>query len=277
MNVLRPDRREAAEAWRARVRAGRAQRDRLREAAEPVDLYGPMAARFGQDPRRLDDPALQVLRRLAAPTETWLDIGAGGGRYSLPLALVTRRVIALDPSPAMIEVLRSGMAEHGIGNIEVLESTWPTEPGPSADVALMAHVGYEIEDFGVFLDTAEAAVHRCVVVMRTSAAARASYTLWSEIHGEERVAYPMLRELLVLLVARDVVPQVELVDRGNWGYDDPDQIVASMRHMLGLAAGSAKDRRLQALIDERASERDGAWEIDWTPMQDGIVSWAVPT
>ena len=41
MNVLRPDRREAAEAWRARVRAGRAQRDRLREAAGiPLVLHG---------------------------------------------------------------------------------------------------------------------------------------------------------------------------------------------------------------------------------------------
>ena len=44
-----------------------------------------------------------------------------------------------------------------------------------------------------------------------------------------------------------------------------------------MVAGSAKDRRLRALIDERAVERAGAWEVDWTPMQDGIVSWTVPT
>lgn len=276
-DLLRPARQAAAAAWAARVHAGKAQRERLREAAEPADLYGPMAARFGQDPRRTDDPALQVLRRMAAPTETWLDIGAGGGRYALPLALETRRVLALEPSPSMLEVLRAGMSKHDIRNIEVLEATWPTEPATTADVALMAHVGYDIADFGAFLDAAEVAATRCIVVMRTSASARASYALWSEVHGEERIAYPMLRELLVLLVARDVVPEVELVDRGSWGYDDPDQILASMRHMLGLRAGSDKDRRLQALIDERAVERDGAWEVDWTPLHDGIVSWTVPS
>ncbi len=234
-----------------------------------------MAARFGQDPRRADDPALDALRRLAAPTETWLDIGAGGGRYALPLALEVARVIALDPSPSMLEVLRAGMAEHAIRNIEVVEGRWPVEPAPSVDVALMAHVGYDLEDFGRFLDAADTAADRCVVIMRTSAAARASYQLWSEVHGEERLAYPMLPELLVLLSARGVVPEVELVDRGGWGYDDPEQIVASMRVMLGLREGSAKDRRLRALVDERASERKGAWEIDWTPLQDGVVSWKV--
>lgn len=276
-DVLRPDRQAAAEAWRARVRVGKAQRQRLRESDEPSDFYGPMATRFGQHPGRTDEPALEVLRGMARPDETWLDIGAGGGRYALPLALVAKRVVALDPSPAMLRVLRAGMAEHGIDDIEVLESRWPMEPVPAVDVALMAHVGYDIEDFATFLDAAEAAAERCVVIMRTSAAGRASYALWADVHGEERIAYPMLPELLVLLVARGVVPQVQLVDRGSWGYDDPDQIRASMRYLLGLRPGSAKDQRLQRLIDERASERDGAWEVDWTPMQDGIVSWTVPT
>jgi SAM-dependent methyltransferase len=274
-DLLRPGRLEAAEAWRARVRAGRAQRQRLREADEPPDLYRTMATRFGRDPRRTDDPALEVLRGMADPAQRWLDIGAGGGRYALPLALEVRSVVALEPSPSMLDVLRAGMVEHAIENVEVIEGSWPHEPAPRADVALMAHVGYDIEDFGAFLDAAEAAADRCVVVMRTSAGARASYALWSEVHGEERIAYPMLRELLVLLVARDALPEVELVDRGSWGYDDPGQILDSMRYMLGLRAGSAKDQRLQALIDERASQRDGAWEIDWTPMQDGVVRWEV--
>lgn len=210
---------------------------------------------------------------MARPDETWLDIGAGGGRYALPLALDVRRIVALDPSPSMLQVLRAGMAEHAIGNIEILEGTWPAEPPPRVDVALMAHVGYDLEDFDAFLDAADHAADRCVAIMRTSAAGRASYQLWSEVHGEERVAYPMLPELLVLLVARGVLPQVELVDRGGWGYDDPGQIVAAMRVLLGLREGSAKDRRLQALVAERASERDGAWEIDWTPLQDGVVRW----
>ncbi len=206
-DVLRPTATQAADAWAERVRAGRAQVERLREVDEPADFYGPMAARFGQDPQRTDDEALAVLRSMARPAETWLDVGAGGGRYALPLALTVRRVLAVDPSPSMLDVLRAGMDRYGIANVDVFQGTWPMAGQElHADVALMAHVGYDIETFGAFLDAVEAAAERCVVIMRGSVGGRASHLLWPEIHREARVPYPMLSELLVLLVARGVTP-----------------------------------------------------------------------
>ena len=157
----------------------------------------------------------------------------------------------------------------------ISQGHWPVEPRPTADVALMAHVGYDIEAFAAFLDAAEAAADRCVVVMRTSAGNRASHLLWPEIHGERRIPYPMLQELLVLLVARGVVPEVTLVDRGDWGYRSRSQLLESVRRLLGLRPGSDKDLRLGRLIEERAVERDGEWELDWSPMRDGVVTWRV--
>ena len=275
-DALRPDPGAAAAAWAERVRAGREQIDRLREADETSDFYGPMARRFAQDPRRTDDPALEVLRRLAHRGETWIDIGAGGGRYALPLALAVARVVAVEPSPSMLEVLRAGMCEHEIGNVEIIGDTWPTEPLPRADVALMAHVGYDIEDFAAFPDAAEQATGRCVAIMRASASERASFRLWPEVHGETRLAYPMLPELLTLLVARGAVPEVTLVERGMWGFDSREQMIATTRRLLGLRAGSAKDQRLVQLVDERATERDGQWEVDWSSMRDGVVTWRSP-
>ena len=272
---LRPTPAAAAEAWAARVRAGREQVARLRQIEEPADFYGPMASRFGQDPRRRGDAALEVLRSMASPAQSWLDIGAGGGRYALPLALQVARVHAVEPSPSMVAVLRRGLAEHGIQNVEVHASPWPMDSGaPAGDVALLAHVGYDIEGFGRFLDAAEQAAGRCVTIMRAAGAGRASHVLWPEIHGEPRVAYPMLPELLVLLVARGATPAVTLVDRGNWGYDSPEQLFEAIRRMLWLRPGSEKDRRLERLVKERATQREGAWEVDWSPMQDGVVTWA---
>ena len=63
--------------------------------------------------------------QLARADDTWLDIGAGGGRYALPLARSVREVVAVDPSAAMLEVLRDGMREHGIANVRVVEGRWP--------------------------------------------------------------------------------------------------------------------------------------------------------
>jgi len=251
----------------------------LREVDEPADFYAPMADRFGQDPRRTSDPSLAALQAMARAGDTWLDIGAGGGRYTLPLALEVEHVHALDPSPSMLDVLRSGMGEHDIDNISITRDRWPPEgAAPRVDVALMAHVGYDIEAFDAFLDAAEAAAARqCIVIMRSSTAGRASHVLWSEIHGEARVPYPMLQELLVLLMARGSVPEVTLVDRGSWGYPSRGHLFEATRRMLWLRPGSEKDKALQAAIETRATEREGQWEVDWSPMMDGVVSWAPPS
>ena len=112
--------------------------------------------------------------------------------------------------------------------------------------------------------------------MRTSGAARINEVLWPAIHGESRQAYPMLPELLELLADRAVSPDVSYVERGSWGFDSLEQLLAAARRLLYLQEGSAKDHELQRLIAERATERNGHWEVDWTPMQDGIVRWDRP-
>src|SRR5579864_9538562 len=108
-DALKPSAEEALGAWAARVRANREQVDRFREA-NPSDFYAPVASMFRADPRRHDDPALDILLELVEPTDTLLDIGAGGGRYALPLALACHEVIALDPSAGMRQVLTASMA-----------------------------------------------------------------------------------------------------------------------------------------------------------------------
>ncbi len=255
----------------------REQRIRCSEAEERADDYAPMAQRFSQDPFRTDEPALDVLLDLARPRDTWLDIGAGGGRYTLPLALKVWRVEAVEPSPAMLTVLRDGMQRHGIHNVNIYDGEWPMEAdaAPDVDVALMAHVGYEVEDLGAFLDAAEAAAsRRCVAIMRQGSATTPGHLLWPEIHGEPREAPPMLPELVALLLARGARPSVTLVERSTWGYPTRTELLEASYRQLWLRAGSPKAQRLEALVSERAREQDGMWALDWSPMRDGVVVWS---
>ncbi|HEY7023439.1 MAG TPA: hypothetical protein VH371_00610, partial [Candidatus Limnocylindrales bacterium] len=87
-------------AWRARVTADKEQVERSREEPDPADFYAPVRDRFRMDPRREDDETVNALLRLSRPDDIWLDVGAGGGRYALPLALHVGRVFAIDPSPS---------------------------------------------------------------------------------------------------------------------------------------------------------------------------------
>jgi SAM-dependent methyltransferase len=280
-DVLRPSASDALAAWAARVRANREQVDQFREAS-PADFYGPIAGMFRADPRRQDEPALDILRSLVKPTDTVLDIGAGGGRYALPLALVAHDVIAVDPSEGMLRVLREGMAEHDIDNIQVVAGRWPAlaaglaadGAGLAADVALISHIGYDVEDIGPFLDAMEAASRRlCVAVLLEEPPPSAADRLWPAVHGVERAALPSLPEFLVLLLARGRLFEVKLVERTPQTYADTAQALAWLRGQLWTKPDGPKDQLLQRLVKDHLEPRNGRYALSWDPARIGIVTW----
>jgi SAM-dependent methyltransferase len=262
-------------AWAARVVADKEQVERCREVADPADFYATVKDRFRMDPRRTDDATLDALVALAKPDDVWLDVGAGGGRYALPLALRVREVVAIDPSPSMLEALREDAVANGIDNIEVIEARWPMADAPRGDGALMAHVGYDIEQIGPFLDQLEAQAARlCVAVMGESAMQTTAALFWQPIHGEPRVTLPALPELLLTLTARGRIPEITLVDRVPPAFATLDEAHAMARRQLWLKEGGAKDIDLRALVERTASEHDGRYAFDWTPTRIGVVSWS---
>ena len=87
---------------------------------------------------------MYVARALARAGDTWLDVGAGGRRYALPLARAVARVIAVEPSRAMRAVLEASAREHAVRNLEIVASRWLLVKPRWADVALIPHVGYDI-------------------------------------------------------------------------------------------------------------------------------------
>lgn len=265
-------------AWRTRVAADSEQVNRCREVEDPADFYAPVTSRFRMDPRRTDDTTLNVLLRLARPKDVWLDVGAGGGRYALPLALHVSRVVAIDPSPSMLGALDEDAAVAGIANVEIIEARWPIADGaPHGDVALMAHVGYDIAEIGPFVDALEEAAGRlCVAVLGESAMTTVATLFWQHIHGEPRVRLPALPEFLSLLLARGRLPEVTLVDRTPPTFASTPEALAMARRQLWLREGSAKDGELERLVRETLTERDGRYAFEWAPTKIGIVSW-VPT
>jgi hypothetical protein len=274
-DALRPTAQQALAAWSDRVRSEREQVNRCREIDDPADFYAPIAERFRHDPRRTGDATLDRLVALARPEETWLDIGAGGGRYALPIALHTTSVIAVDPSAGMLDVLRDGMREHAIDNVNPINGRWPLDGHDlSADVSLMAHVGYDIEGIGPFLDAMEAATKRlCVAVLAEGAMTTVATLFWEPVHGDVRVPLPALPEFLGVLMARGRLPSVVLEDRMPAAFDTYNDLVMMARRQLWVRPGSAKDDELLHLVKSRASRRDGRWALDWGSTRIGVVTW----
>jgi SAM-dependent methyltransferase len=267
---------EALEAdWGARVRANREQVDRFREVPDGRDFYRPTSSLFRADPFRTDDPVLDALLGLASPSDTWLDIGAGAGRFALPLARVVREVIALDPSTGMLDGLRAGMAESGISNVRVIAGRWPADADElAADVALLAHVGYDIEEIGPFLRAMEGASSRlCIAVLMDQAPAAIANPFWPAIHGEERVPLPAFADLVALLGAQGRTVEVQRIEGQARRWATADEAMAFLRQQLWVEPDGDKGRRLSAMVDALPREPDGAIRIASPNRAIGVVTW----
>lgn len=271
---------ELESAWAERVRANRDQVDQVREVADR-DFYAPVSSLFVADPRRTGEEALDALLSIAEPDERWLDIGAGAGRYALPLAIKVGEVIAVEPSASMRNALRTGRAEHGLDNVTIVGAAWPEaldelgEP-PIADVALIAHVGYDIAAIGPFLDAMETAASRlCVAVMTDQSPASVADPFWPIVHGMERVPLPALPELAELLRARGRTTEIQRVERAPRTFDSFDGLATFVRRQLWVAEDGEKEQRFRAALAENARELDDdGWTLRNPPVGSiGILSW----
>ena len=269
--------------WATRVRANAEQVDRFREVADGADFYAPVTGLFRADPTRTDEPALDALLALVRPGERWLDIGAGAGRYALPIARALAssggEVIALDPSASMLEGLRAIAAEHGIDNIRAVEARWPpVDAGPfAADVALIAHVGYDIEGIGPFLAAMESVAGRlCVAMLMERQPSSIADVCWPPVHGEPRVPLPALPEFLELLRARGRDPSTTMLERAPRRFESRDELEGFLRRQLWIEPGGAADRRFRTAMDDLV-EQDPEGRVglrDQRPLPIGMVTWA---
>lgn len=274
MDVLRPTESEALAEWARRVRANRDQAERVREAPEHPDFYAPVAASFKADPRRTDEAALNHLLSLVQSEYTWLDIGAGGGRYALPLALASKEVVALDPSDGMLGVLREGMAEHDIRNVRIVQSRWPATEKIRVDACLISHIGYDIEEIGPFLDAMEEAASRlCVAILLARSPAFVAEPYWPPVHGEERASLPALREFLALQLARGRICEVRLSQREAGWYQNDDAALGFLRQQLFVEIGGPGDAKLRAAVAAAPHDGQGRIPSSSEPVPLGIVSW----
>lgn len=283
-DVLHPPVADALAAWAERVRANAEQVERFREVPDPEDFYAPVTSLFRADPRRRDEPVLADLLALALPDETWLDIGAGAGRYALPLALATREVVAVEPSAGMASALREGMAEHGVSNVRIVEGGWPPDDPstgipiadpPSADVALIANLGYDIERLGPFLRAMEAAAGRlCAAILMARQPSSVADPFWPIVHGEERVPLPALHEFVVVLIALGRPFELRLHERPPRAFPSEEEAVSFVRRQLWIAEGGAKDARFREALHERlVAGEDGFTLRDQRPLPVGLVTW----
>jgi hypothetical protein len=186
---------------------------RARTAGPRPDAWAGCAQSFKADPRRELDGVLAKIASYLRAGDTLIDVGGGGGRMSLPLALRCRQVINIDPSAAMHEVFDSAANEAGIANARFVQSGWLEAEGIEGDVALVAHVTYFVPKIVPFLEKVNVATQRRVIVaMRTVPPPNQVAPLFRFVHNEELAPVPGPKELLAVLEELGI--RAETIDIG---------------------------------------------------------------
>jgi len=195
--------------------------------------------------------------------------------------LAAKEVIALDPSEGMLNILRAGMEKYRIANLRIIRARWPAEVPleglGTVDVALIAHVGYDIEQIGPFLDAMEAAASRlCVAMLTDRSPASVADPFWPVVHGMERVPLPALPELAELLRARGRQTEIQRVGRAPRVFDSFDGLATFVRRQLWITDDGEKEQRFRAALARMARELDDdSWTLATPPVGAiGLLTWS---
>jgi FkbM family methyltransferase len=196
------------------------------------------------------------------PGETVLDIGAGTGAWTVFLAQIARQVTALDPSPAMLRVLRENVAEAALTNVTIVDGGWPEADVVPHDVVFCSHALYGVADFATAIQRIEAmARRRCYLLLRIvtldSVMAQAAQHIWGQPYDSPnfQVAYSALFQL-------GIFANVLLEDTGlwkPWTNASLDEALAEIKRRFDLVNDATHDAFLRDLLARHLTEVDGQW------------------
>lgn len=265
--------------WLRIVVARDQQRDALRRPDDPSPdrFWDKRAQRFARLSRELDpdDPFLRSVRERARPTDTALDVGAGTGRFALPLAGAVSRVVAVDPSAAMLVELRRAAQASGIQNVETVESRWEDADVGPAELVICAHVVYPIRQIGPFVEKLDAHVRRDgFIYMRAGQVDDWVAEAWEHVHGSPRLPHPDFRLLQRVLESLRIPATLEVVGFTNRvTYADAGEAFDDLAERLGVGSGTAEAERLDRHLRERLLPMPEGVGFPPRPVQGAMFYW----
>ncbi|TME54760.1 MAG: class I SAM-dependent methyltransferase [Chloroflexi bacterium] len=242
--------------------------DRATLASGHVDTgyWDRRAASYARSTHARVDEFLQVLDPYLSPHKTVIDVGAGTGRHTVPLAQRVEWVTAVEPSEGM----RSHIA--GRDNITVVASTWEDAEVARADLVVCSHVLYGVAAPVPFIAKLErSATERVFVMLRESDLPHPAAEIRRRLVGDAGPRLPRFSELFMLLLQMGIAADVDflrypIVTR----YSDMEEAVADSRALFGPGWDEAAG---QAALREILRPDAGQLVFDGGVAVSGVAHW----
>ena len=265
-----------SERWRAQLEGWAIPQELLDAVADspyewPAELWKRRTAALaaGPEPR-----TTEILRHQLPPGGTLLDVGAGTGRASLRLAAEGHWLTAVERNPGMAAALREEADRVGVDAV-VIEGSWPDVVAEAGrhDVAMCAHVVYDVQDIGPFVRSLHAAARRAVVIELTPEHpwhGLAPY--YQALHDLDRPPGPTALDLAAVVTeVLSIEPTLETWTRpGGMRFASIDELVEFQRRRLVLPV--ARQAELEGLLLPDIVE-DGEWFLLGPTERSLVTMW----
>ncbi len=270
--------------WRELVEIKSRSRTRDAGAESQADVWRTRARSFDESVKRRwarpDSSREFILSQLDA-NSTVLDIGAGTGAWSALLARRAKHVTAVEPSSAMVEVMRENLTADGITNVAIVQGAWPDVSVEPHDFSLCSHAMYGCPDITAFITRMVACTQRrCFLMLRAptldGVRAEAARRIWGHPLDSPNftIAYNVLLQM-------GIYANVLMEDTGLW---DPrasaslEDALSDMQRHFGLNGNSDHDEYLMGLLRRRLTWHASREQYVWPrEVRSALVYWTTNT
>ncbi|HSV95990.1 MAG TPA: class I SAM-dependent methyltransferase [Spirochaetota bacterium] len=190
-----------------------------------------------------------------------IDVGAGTGFFTIPLAARGRYMEAIEPSLHMLDILTSKLDDETASRVRIHQSTWEDWSGERGDALICLHSIYPMPDPGAAIEKMLLYADRRILLVRSDEGSRNLSGILREKTGKTRNPVDLFEKIERMLCVLGVeynarpVEQRRITSFGNLD----DEAAYFCRH-LGLADDKIEDVR--RIIDEHTVRRGDVREFE---------------
>jgi len=266
------------EAWR-RSSASALERSGRQSVEAELAFWARQSHRYDER-NSLARSAPQVVQRvleLVPPGATVLEIGAGTGEFTLPVARRAGPVTALDLSPDMLEALREKAGRAGVENVTLVGADWEEADLAPHAVVLAANSLYRLREPRQALEK----ILRCAgnrgILVRSVGANPPAPPAARQRFGPDRYSLASDHPFLVGgLAALGIAPTVELLDVSRTYRFDSVEEAASACLAWPHPTVEERDIACQLVRDTMAVEEPAGTVTYQYPGQVAVIWWNRP-
>jgi len=210
--------------------------------------------RRGLEYSTLPATVVPMILERAAGARTFLDAGAGCGALTIPLAREGKRVTALDPSRAMLDILEEDVKKEGLKGVRTIHAAWGEVEVKPHDVIICANVPALLKDDDRFLRDALRLAGKYVFIIAGAGPEADKFyykDLYPLIFGRPFGPREDYLKTYVMLHGLGVCANVEMIE---YDFDQPfdtlEDAVEFWKEYMGLVTDE-HDEKLRGYLETR--------------------------